>query len=307
MRTDPRIRQSLNRITSNLENATENARAGCFALTSYLEPYFANLADTCVSCTVFCMPGNSSSRHGRRRNQAQFPFDFYNDDFYDEDQANFFGWGSDELDRLLAGSGSSRGYTRQPAMSYGTRGHTGGNLNARGPARRKSAVVPHDGGPDPTIIPNTSYFGFLSSIPFMRSTLRYKPSAADLQDHPGQPRRTLFRRHRSATTSSGETEDSMRSRADLFPSEDEDDAVPLDDEFDVHLRSGPASETSLNAYRKKRRTKRPSSLGSSLSREEYLGDSSAVATPIDERSIANRLLIPDVDYHSDFSHNSPKV
>jgi len=98
-------------------------------------------------------------------------------------------------------------------------------------------------------------------------TLRYKPSAADLQEHPGA-RSEDFRgdgdgeegeplipdeddeegereadgpyvkghnRQRSSTTSSGETSDSFRSRGDLFPSDGEDDAVPLSDEFAMVL------------------------------------------------------------------------
>jgi len=43
------------------------------------------------------------------------------------------------------------------------------------------------------------------------------------------------RRGRSGTQGSESTMESMRSRGDLFPSEDEDDAVPLDDEFALAL------------------------------------------------------------------------
>ncbi|CAK7211009.1 hypothetical protein SBRCBS47491_000972 [Sporothrix bragantina] len=52
-------------------------------------------------------------------------------------------------------------------------------------------------------------------------------------DHDGIP----TTRQRSGTTGSGETSDSFRSRGDLFPSDEEDDedAVPLDDEFAVAL------------------------------------------------------------------------
>lgn len=126
-------------------------------------------------------------------------------------------------------------------MSYGTR------------PRRKSL------DPDPTVIPSTSALGFLGRLPFkLGGTLRYKPSAADLQEHPGA-RGTEIReedegeplmgdhdederdgrkghtRNRSSTASSGETSDSFRSRGDLFPSDGEDDAVPLDDEFAMVL------------------------------------------------------------------------
>jgi hypothetical protein len=93
----------------------------------------------------------------------------------------------------------------------------------------------------------------------MGGTLRYKPSAADLQENPGSMRaefrdeeegepliadehseeerdkRKGHTRNRSSTTSSGETSDSFRSRGDIFPSDGEDDAVPLSDEFAMVL------------------------------------------------------------------------
>ncbi|UPX18130.1 uncharacterized protein EKO05_0008444 [Ascochyta rabiei] len=157
-------------------------------------------------------------------------------------------------------------------MSYGPR--------ARDPrfdaARRKSAAHAHArDAQDPTLIPGSSYFGFLGRLPFKLGGhgLRYKPSAADLTDHPGaqHQRRSLdeeqpliedsdedrdghsdphrattlahpgsdvrtHRRARSDTHTSGHTTDSFSSRGDIFPSEDElDDAVPLDDEFTIAL------------------------------------------------------------------------
>ncbi|KAB5545618.1 hypothetical protein GE09DRAFT_1131775 [Coniochaeta sp. 2T2.1] len=130
-------------------------------------------------------------------------------------------------------------------MSYGTRG-------------RK--VAEED---DPTVIPSTAPLGFLGRLPFkIGGTLRYKPSAANLKEHPGQhreegqERQPLLgtredeepveegeregyghKRQRSNTSGSGATSDSYRSRNDLFPSdgEGEEDAVPLDDEFAVAL------------------------------------------------------------------------
>ena len=138
------------------------------------------------------------------------------------------------------------------SMSYGT-------SKANRP-RRKSAVQPHDGGPDPTILPHSSYFGFLDRLPWKvgSKAVRYKPSAADLQERPGAFRRNNgegqpliedsdeeeegehsrhkgHQRNRSDTTISGHTTDSLSSRGDLFPSEDEDDAIPLDDEFAINL------------------------------------------------------------------------
>jgi hypothetical protein len=53
---------------------------------------------------------------------------------------------------------------------------------------------------------------------------------ADAREHKGH------RRQRSDTHASGHTTDSLSSRGDIFPSEDElDDAVPLDDEFTLVL------------------------------------------------------------------------
>lgn len=128
-------------------------------------------------------------------------------------------------------------------MSYGTRG-----------PRRKAS-----GHEDPNVIPRTAPLGFLGKLPFkIGGTLRYKPSAANLQDHPGVPahehdgeqepllggsdreahhRSSSPSRPRSNTTGSGDTSSSYRSRGDLFPSDGEgdDDAVPLDDEFAMAL------------------------------------------------------------------------
>jgi len=184
------------------------------------------------------------------------------------------GWGNDELDRLLAGSGSHSGGgegidqapKRKRGMSYGTRG------------RRKSL------DPDPTVIPSTSALGFLGRLPFkFGGTLRYKPSAADLQDNPGTMRNAEFmeeegeplisdehsdgeedhpkqhNRTRSSTTSSGATSDSFRSRGDLFPSDAEDDAVPLPDEFAMVLerRTTNTADDKSSAKTKSSKGKRP--------------------------------------------------
>jgi hypothetical protein len=206
-------------------------------------------------------------------------FDFY-DDWEEDESDGLLGWGNDNFDRFL-GSSSNYGATSQPgrqrAMSYGTRNRAG--KYDRG--RKKSAVQPHDGGPDPTIIPSSSYFGFLGRLPFKigGKVLRYKPSAADLVEHPGQGRRSMeeqeplieeseedalgsegkgHRRQRSQTNSSGHTTDSLSSRGDIFPSEDElDDAVPLDDEFTIALErrtTGQGHDDQRNG-----KTPRPSS------------------------------------------------
>jgi len=149
-------------------------------------------------------------------------------------------------------------------MSYGTRG------------RRKSL------DPDPTVIPSTSALGFLGRLPFkLGGTLRYKPSAADLQENPGGVRAEVLydeegeplmaddhsgderheskghRRQRSSTTSSGETSDSFRSRGDLFPSDGEDDAVPLSDEFATVLERRSMHDDRSSGKTRSSRGKRP--------------------------------------------------
>lgn len=260
---DPRIRQTWNQISQNAENATETAAAGIWTFQHrYINPCFASISSSIEQCSGHCFPDREERarrlrERGRTRGRAELSFDFYDD--WDEDEATntglLGGWGNDELDRLLAGSGSHSGSNdginqprRKRGMSYGTRG------------RRKSL------DPDPTVIPSTSALGFLGRLPFkMGGTLRYKPSAADLQEHPGA--RTGLRddedegeplitdedseyegrskkghtRNRSSTTSSGETTDSFRSRGDLFPSDGEDDAVPLDDEIAMVLERMPGS------------------------------------------------------------------
>ena len=257
---DPRIRQTWNQISQNAESATETAAAGIWTFQhAYINPCFVSIAEGFEHCTGQCLRDRDDRarrirERGRTRGRAELSFDFY-DDWDDDERAStgglLGGWGNDELDRLLAGSGSHSGPSdgigveqaprRKRGMSYGTRG------------RRKSLE------PDPTVIPSTSALGFLERLPFkLGGTLRYKPSAADLQEHPramrdeirdeeegeplmpdedGEERRTGkgHTRNRSSTTSSGETSDSFRSRGDLFPSDGEDDAVPLSDEFAMVL------------------------------------------------------------------------
>ncbi|KAI9648318.1 hypothetical protein NHQ30_002951 [Ciborinia camelliae] len=248
---DPRIRQTWNQLSQNAEHATENAAAGIWNFQhNYINPCFSAIGNSLDTCSAQCFPGQEERarrlrERGRTRGRAEFSFDFYDD--WDEDEGILGGWGTDELDRLLAGSGSHSGNVneaprRKRGMSYGTRGKQKGLEG------------------DPTIIPSTSALGFLGRLPWkLGGTLRYKPSAADLQEHPGAHRsdyngvgqeadalmgddldddaRDFMREHarnRSSTQSSGETSDSFRSRGDLFPS-DEEDAVPLSDEFAMVL------------------------------------------------------------------------
>lgn len=192
-----------------------------------------------------------------QRGRPELVFDFYNDEWDDtqdgESAGLLGGWGNDELDQILAGSGGGRDQQprRKRAMSYGSRG-----------AKRKGVTLPGKGGEiDPTIVPNSSMFGFLERLPWKIGGrgVKYKPSAADLQEHPGRKSREegealieesegedVVQRHqrkRSGTTGSRSTNNSLSSRGDLFPSEDEDDAVPLDDEFAMVLERRNTNNT----------------------------------------------------------------
>ncbi|KAH8664266.1 hypothetical protein BX600DRAFT_464121 [Xylariales sp. PMI_506] len=297
---DPRLRQRWNQISHTTEAVTENAAAGIWSFGhTYVTPCLDSIAAAFDSCTAPCL-GDREDRARRRRERelsragVEYSFDFY-DDWDDElggeeENGILGGWRSEHWDRLLAGSGKGkRGEagevreqprTRKRGMSYGTRG-----------ARRKSSEVE-----DPTIIPSTQPIGFLGKLPFkIGGTLRYKPSAANLQEHPGGrhpeagEREPLLRadddddihdlddedssgdeerhyfkephiygRQRSGTTGSGDTSDSYRSRGDLFPSDGEgdEDAVPLDDEFAVTLGRMDDRSSSKTKSSKGKRTAR---------------------------------------------------
>ncbi|KAI9724528.1 MAG: hypothetical protein M1812_000596 [Candelaria pacifica] len=286
-RNDPRIRQRLNQISQNLESANESAQANLFSFSqNYVNPCLFSVNSCVNTCTTSCFPSRDDRlrrSRSRPRGRAELNFDFY-DDWDDDDAAGdgLLGWGNDELDRLLAGSGTrceAEQPGRQRAMSYGARGDMTG--------KRKGGVLPHDGGPDPTVIPKNSMFGFLERLPWKIGGrgVRYRPSAADLQEHPGrlkqdraedQPliedsdeddgrrRRKNQNRVRSSTVNSQSTANSLSSRGDLFPSEDEDDAVPLDDEFAIGLERRPTNSTDDTGSRKTRSKKRPSGSRTSL-------------------------------------------
>ncbi|KAI0143745.1 hypothetical protein GGR57DRAFT_342839 [Xylariaceae sp. FL1272] len=259
---DPRLRQRWNRISQTTETVTESAAAGIWSFGhNYITPCLGSVGSALDSCTAVCL-GDREERarrareRQRTRGRAEFSFDFYDDwdeEFGEQDGGGLLGgWRGEDWDRLVGGSGKRNGEvadqprTRNRAMSYGTRG-----------TRRRASI--HE---DPTIIPSTSALGFLGRLPFkIGGTLRYKPSAADLQEHPGSMKHATDSerapllgnsdddlevhpqimptqpRKRSGTTGSGDTSDSYRSRGDLFPSDEEgeEDAVPLDDEFTIAL------------------------------------------------------------------------
>ncbi|KAH7318229.1 hypothetical protein B0I35DRAFT_478755 [Stachybotrys elegans] len=303
---DPRLRQRWNQITQNTEAVTENAAAGIWSFQhNYINPCLGGVASSVEQCTSVCL-GDPEERLRRRRERdrmrAEYTFDFYDDWYEDEQNGGLLGsWGGEDWDRILAGTGSSRRHgaeTEQPrrkrGMSYGTRG-----------GRRKTNEQ------DPTIIPSTQPIGFLSKLPWkMGGTLRYKPSAADLQDHPGRHGQgesepllgpgnntSIFAqdlpvtRKRSNTSGSGETSDSFRSRGDLFPSdgEGEEDAVPLDDEitYDMVRKDDRSSGKTRRSSKGKRpadgfassRTVSRTTLGSFPSRDSLRVDRAPLSQP----------------------------
>lgn len=259
-RSDPRIRQTLNQISQTVDSAQYTTRASLFTFhQTYVSPCLAGLSScleaSCAPCYTCITNATSSSahptseaarrrrNHGRRRGREELSFDFYDDWAAEEEEA----WGNDELDRLLAGNETTAA-DRQPGRKKG--------MNYGGIASRRKG-----GGDDldTNVMPTSSMFGFLERLPWKIGGRgrRYKPSAADLQDVGEGSRRAKAQgedeplisgsesggeaatkghgRKRSGTVGSRETTTSLSSRGDLFPSEDEDDAVPLGDEFAMAL------------------------------------------------------------------------
>ena len=278
-RNDPRLRQTLNQISQNIESANLSTQASLYTFSQeYVSPCLASL-NTCLEAS--CQPcfaylsKRENQRHphrSSRRGRDDLGFDFYDD--WDEEEGN---WGNDELDRLLAGSAEQP--ARRAGMTYGT-----------GVARRKSLGIPRDGGPDPNLVPKSSMFGFLERLPWKIGgrSVRYRPSAADLQENVGKgareaeplmeeseesitsKRRGRHGRNRSGTANSRSTTNSLSSRGDLFPSEDEDDAVPLDDEFAMVLgrrNTGTASDDRSSKKSKRRPATSPVSTKTVSSRD----------------------------------------
>lgn len=248
---NPEFRQTLHNISHNFESANQAAQENIYTFTQlYIDPCLAGLKSCLYDCTRPCFPSredNLRRKRGRSRGRAELNFDFY--DAWDDDEAladSSLGWGNDELDSLLAARAPRSGQPRrQRAMSYGSRG------------RRNPPGIQPESDHDPTIIPASSYLGFLERLPWKIGTrkLRYKPSAADLQENPGGARvreaevEPLMEeeedndakwtkghgRQRSDTVGSRSTMNSLSSRGDLIMGDEEEDAVPLDDEFAVML------------------------------------------------------------------------
>jgi len=182
------------------------------------------------------------------RSQPESNFDFY-DDWEDDENDALLAWGNEEYEQ---NNGMNRAQpTPHNTMNYGS----GGDTKA-GRARGKGTVLPYDEEADPTTIRKSSIFGFMERLPFKVGprSLRYRPSAADLKDrsrgkkrldpsadvleeeeYTEQAAQPFKGRKRSTTQTSGHTIESLSSRGDIFPSDDEDDAIPLDDEFELGL------------------------------------------------------------------------
>ncbi|KAL8376236.1 hypothetical protein RB595_007375 [Gaeumannomyces hyphopodioides] len=216
---DPRLRQRWNQISHNAEGAAENAAAGIWKFQHrYIAPCLANVCNSLDACTGVCLGGDREERarrarereRGARRTRAEYSFDFY-DDWDDDDDAlagyGYYDYHGDggggagsgsgggggggggilgtDWDRLLAGTGASSRSRHGGAGAAGAGGDVVDQPRRKGTmnygTRRKTSVQE-----DPTVIPSTSTFGFLGRLPFkIGGTLRYKPSAANLQDHPG--------------------------------------------------------------------------------------------------------------------------
>ncbi|KAK8040813.1 hypothetical protein PG994_013820 [Apiospora phragmitis] len=329
---DPRLRQRWNQISQTTEAVTENAAAGIWTFGhTYVNPCLGSLCSVFDGCTACCL-GDQEERARRRRERerargnAEYSFDFYDD--WDDDLAGddgtgqgsggggiFKGWRHEDWDRLLAGTGTSKKgagevreqpQTKKRGMNYGTRG-----------ARRKSSTAE-----DPTIIPSTQPIGFLGRLPFkIGGPLRYKPSAANLMEHPGRHEgehepllgsdgyeahfmeSPTHSRKRSGTTGSGDTSDSYRSRGDLFPSdgEGEEDAIPLDDEFadDFAVELDRVDDRSSNKTRSSKGNAKPritaasrTTLGSTHSRPPSM-------PPTPELAAADPSIIEDLQHEEE--------
>ena len=267
-RHDPRIRQILNQISSNFESANLTTQASLFSFSqNYVSPCISSvntcLEASCQPCFATLKNDDRRPHHRQRqpRGRESLAFDFYDD--WEQDEAE---WGHDELDQLLSGDGDPRAQqpVKKGGMSYGS----------RGVSRRKGAD-----DDDLNVLPKSSMFGFLERLPWKIGGrgVRYRPSVADLQENVGRrgaeaepliseedgnEGRIRHVRNRSDTVGSRSTTNSLSSRGDLFPSEDEDDAVPLDDEFAMVLERRTTGTMSDHSSGKKSKKRPPGSRSS---------------------------------------------
>lgn len=258
---NPELRASLATFQRNLESANETAAENIYTFTQLVvDPCLGGLRSCFTDFSTTCFPSREDRlrrRRARSRGRFDYHFDFY-DDWENEDALNSSSWSTDELDSLLAGS-RSRGRNAQPgrirAMSYGTK-------------TRRPNQAPDEAARN--VVPQSSYLGFLERFRWWPGGrgVRYKPSPADLQENPGRisarreeietlleeseesndelgvgamerrkPKKshTRQRSDTGASDASKSTTNSLSSRGDLIMGDEEDDAVPLDDEFAVML------------------------------------------------------------------------
>ncbi|GAB7332907.1 hypothetical protein MBLNU13_g04620t1 [Cladosporium sp. NU13] len=275
---DPRFRRRLNDLSATLESANESAQSSVYIFTQhYIRPCFGSIGNcltTCVEAGCPHLQRRDRLRRGRR-GRAELSFDFY-DDWDEDENEGLLGWGDDDGDAPGYGAVDVQQQQQQPARQRG--------MSYPRDRRRKSA---HEGAAGTEGLGGSGFFGRLFGG---SRAVRYKPSSADLQDHPGAKRSHKDRgegealleesegsvgadraprkhgRNRSGTAGSRETMDSLSSRGDIFPSDEEDDAIPLDDEFAMVLerrntQSGPETETSsgnTGSIAPTKRGKRPS-------------------------------------------------
>ena len=300
---NPELRQTFQNLSRNLESANEAAQERIYTFTElYIDPCLTGFKSCLNDCTAPCFQGREDHlrrKRGRSRGRDELDFDFY-DNWDDEDDAaqNLLGWGSDDLDTVLAGNQKQQPQ-RQRAMSYGSRG------------RIKDINQPSDSEPDPTVIRGSAYLGFLERLPFNlgSKSLRYKPSAAGLQENPGgvrvrdhetdilinasddEARSNRARKHgreRSGTTASRSTNNSLSSRGDLILSDEEDDAVPLDDEFAINLGRRTTNTGSEDQSSGKGSSKRPGASRASTT----TASSKSIKTSKSRRSSSKKSLEP---------------
>ena len=308
---DPRIRQTLNQISQNLESANLATQASLFSVYErYINPCLASVAtclenscQPCYACLTAWREPRSRNTPRPRRGRDNFGFDFYDD--WDEDEGD---WGNDELDRLLAGPAEvGQQPARNQKMNYGSR------------LGRRGILPPKRGELDPNVVPKSSVFGFLESLPWKIGGRgrRYRPSAADLQEHVGGGRfeeaeplmeeseesgidgKRNHGRKRSDTLASKSTTASLSSRGDLFTSEGEDDAVLLDDdEFAMALErrnTGTLSDdrSSKKARRKGSRRSHNSTETASSREAKKVGQEEGIASAPKSEAEGVRLLVED--------------
>jgi len=307
-RSDPRFQRALNDFSQTLESANETAQVGLFSFGhNYIRPCFSSVGRGLNTCVAPCFPRRDDRLRRKRAQSRARPeqsFDFYDDWAEDE-------WGNDEVEALL---GETQDHVdgqpgRQVGMNYGSQD---GVERQRG----KSALQNYNGGTDPTVIPQSSYFGFLNKLPFKTGAkgLKYKPSAADLrtvrrsgkaggqadiqeEDETASdrvPRRTG--RGRSGTAgsgNSGRTLDSYSSRGDIFPSDDEEygDAVPIDDEFAMALERRATSDDNTSHKRP------PNSRGSTTAKSSRSGKRRSQASST--KSLSSLADLPESEVIAD--------